>query len=222
MLLSHKHAFIYLKTFKTAGTSVEIYLEPACLPDEHPYEEAHYRDAVVSTAGVIGQRNPLRVDTSWFNHMSAAQVREQVGDSWERYLKFCCVRHPYDKVVSFFWMRIEGALRETLALSPFETVQATFRSWVASNGLPDDRPIYTIDDMPVVDQVIRFEYLAEDLQALCRRLGLPWRPERLGRYKGEFRTRPEPFSAYYDAASREIVDRAYEREFGWFGYSRQL
>jgi hypothetical protein len=221
MLLSHRHAFIYLKTFKTAGTSVEIYFETACLPDDHPYEETHYRAEIVTSTGVIGQRDPQASTASWFNHMPAVLVREQVGPDWDRYLKFCCVRDPYDKVVSAFWMRLDTELRQTLASAPFETVRACFQDWIAVDDLPDDRAIYTIDGRLIVDDVIRYERLVDDLRRICERLGMTWAPARLKRYKGEFRVRPEPFADYYDATSRDQVGRAYDREFEWFGYARQ-
>ena len=32
MLVSHARKFIYTKTLKTAGTSVEVFLEPYCRP----------------------------------------------------------------------------------------------------------------------------------------------------------------------------------------------
>ena len=34
MIISHKHNFIFIKTRKTAGSSVELYLENFCGPDD--------------------------------------------------------------------------------------------------------------------------------------------------------------------------------------------
>jgi hypothetical protein len=37
MLVSHQRKFIYTKTVKTAGSSVESYFEPYCIsPEEYP------------------------------------------------------------------------------------------------------------------------------------------------------------------------------------------
>ena len=220
MLLTHRHAFIYLKTIKTAGTSVEIYFERACLPEDHGYEELHFRNALVTEAGVIGQRGGVATD-EWYNHMPASMVRDKVGPIWDRYLKFCCVRDPYDKVVSAFWMQIGDAEREALITAPFSKVQERFEAWVAISDLGRDRYIYTIDGQPVVDDVIRYETLTEDLRRICERTGVPYEPWRLGRYKGEYRQRPEPAEAYYGAESLAIVGEAYDREFEWFSYNRR-
>jgi hypothetical protein len=53
MLVSHQRKFIYTKTVKTAGSSVESYFEPYCIsPEEYPLHrpgELHE-----SEQGIIG------------------------------------------------------------------------------------------------------------------------------------------------------------------------
>jgi hypothetical protein len=44
MLISHVCRFIFLKTLKTAGTSVEIYLEPYCVDPKSYSGEIHHRN----------------------------------------------------------------------------------------------------------------------------------------------------------------------------------
>ena len=59
MLISHRHRFIYTKTIKTAGTSVEIYFEEACIPPGSDIERGHGIPETVTEAGVIptGERS---------------------------------------------------------------------------------------------------------------------------------------------------------------------
>ena len=53
-LVSHKHQFVFLKTRKTAGTSIEMLLEPFCAPPGHvPVERT---EGMVTPHGVIGHR----------------------------------------------------------------------------------------------------------------------------------------------------------------------
>ena len=53
MLFSRRYRFIYAKTAKTAGTSVEDYVEPYCmrLGEQTP---SHIREACESEAGIVG------------------------------------------------------------------------------------------------------------------------------------------------------------------------
>src|SRR5215831_6473803 len=92
MLVSHLCRFIYLKTIKTGGTSVEIYFEPWCVPPAQWRGEQHSRAESVSEWGIVGARGSadgfVRPDCAWYNHMPAAAVREKVGSSiWNSYFK---------------------------------------------------------------------------------------------------------------------------------------
>ena len=73
MLISHRKRFIYTKTVKTAGTSVEVYFEPWCLP-ENTWTFSHARDQTVCADGIIGYRGNNRGDSSWWNHMPASLI----------------------------------------------------------------------------------------------------------------------------------------------------
>ena len=91
MLVSHRTNFIYTKTVKTAGTSVESYFEPYCM-NEGEWEFMHLRDKYVSEAGIIGARGKNARDDIWWNHMPAVQIETLLGsETWEQYFKFCVV-----------------------------------------------------------------------------------------------------------------------------------
>jgi hypothetical protein len=163
MLLSHRKKFINLKTIKTAGTSVEIFFEPYCLPESSSHEEAHAITETVSDAGIVGSRMELwKKEHKFYSHMRAAEVREAVGEAvFNAYFKFCIVRNPFDKAVSFFWwtqFKKPGRWDE-LNKAPFDSVRAAFSAFIQSARLPADRDVYTIDGALAVDAFIRFERL---------------------------------------------------------------
>jgi len=88
MLVSHRKKFIFLKTRKTAGTSVEIYLEPYCLPPVEPFVATHRRQESVTPAGIVGYRGPNNDASQYSNHMTAKALKPLVGDDvWNSYLK---------------------------------------------------------------------------------------------------------------------------------------
>jgi hypothetical protein len=219
MLISHICRFIYLKTRKTAGTSVEIYFEPYCVDPKNRPGDIHNRAAVVSNWGVVGSRGSA--NSSWYNHMSAAEIRRLTGpEIWESYYKFCVVRNPFDKVVSYFWHDITTELREEYRCADFGVVRKAFAEWTGLRRFPIDAWIYTDARAPVVNDFIRYERLHEDIRAVCGRLAIPWQPERLGRYKSEYRKRAEPFAEYYTSEAASRVEETFEWELDHLGYAK--
>ena len=219
MLLSHRNRFIYLKTIKTAGTSVEIYFEPYCYDEREYPGPTGRRLEYTSEAGIVGFRGN-GTGAKWWNHMPAALVRDYIGnDVWNSYLKFCCIRNPYDKAVSEFWRALPAEERLRLRAIPFVEVRSRFSTWLCSSTKTFlDRAVYTIEGQICVNAVIRYECLLADLERICRRLEIPFQAERLGRYKGDRRLRSEPWQAYYDLPRAEIIQNTFALEFEWFGY----
>lgn len=219
MLVSHRYEFIFTKTVKTAGTSVELFLEPFCAVDGHKVKRM--TDAVESPAGIIGARGaPARVEGArWYNHMPAALIKAQLGDAlWSAYHKFTIVRNPYDKMVSWFHFR-QLPRKESDGLA-FAEIKARFRRFVLA-GIPPpmiDRDKYTIDGSVCVDRFLRYESLAADLQGLAAGLGLDVAGRELPRAKGRFRPQGFDVRDYYDNDSAAAVAEAFDFELRTFDY----
>jgi hypothetical protein len=179
VLVSHRYNFIYTKTVKTAGTSVESYFERFCMP-KNEWSFSHFRDEYVSESGIIGCRRFERpADCKWWNHMPAAMIRERIGEeAWSNYLKFCVIRNPYDKALSaFYYFKNPDYRSENNATAKFTDLdkeRSEFEDWLCSGEPPIDRDKYLIDGQFCLDEVIRYETLATDLEGLCARLHIPW------------------------------------------------
>ena len=212
MLVSHRESFIYTKTAKTASTSVESYFEPFCLPAGAWQFIEHEREETVCAEGIIGYRGEHTAGKRWFNHMSCAAIREQLGATlWDRYFKFAVIRDPFDKLLSgyFFQQRPKGSTKELIE---------GFRGWVRAGGAIVDRHTYTLDGEVCMDYFIRFERLEEGVETVCHRLGLPFEAARLPWLKAQFRERSVPLQEFYD---RDTCDRAaaiYAFELDYFHY----
>jgi hypothetical protein len=221
VLLSHRHHFIYTKTLKTAGTSVEIYFEDACLPPENTVARGHQIGETITPAGIIGYRGADHKGCTWYNHMPAKAIRDLIGpDAWNSYYKFCVVRDPFDKLVSLWWFNNarEGRRYEE---EDFARIRTDFSAWCVGH-LPHaiDRDKYLIDGVVSMDYFIRYEALLDSLAHVCRQVGFPFRPEAMGRFKSESRLRAEPCDEYYEASAITAVEAAFRWEFDYFGYSR--
>jgi hypothetical protein len=196
MIISHRHRFIFIKTTKTAGTSIEVFLAQCCGDDD-----------VVTPFGVAEAGHVPRNHEAYYNHMAAAEVRQQVGEEvWRSYFKFCFERNPWDKVVSMYYFTRGRHGQQELAFDDF----------VRRRAFPIDHPKYLIDGRLAVDFVGRYETLATDLTDVCARLGLP--VPVLPRAKGQYREGDSDFQPHYDAELAAIVADAYRWEIDRFGY----
>ena len=225
MLISHKHRFVFTKTVKTAGTSVELLLEPFCAGAGHRVTET--TDAVESAVGVIGARGaPEAVQQArWYNHMPAAIIKAQLGAAtWDAYCKFTVVRNPYDKMVS--WFHFRHLPQSLCAEMDFAEIKARFRRYIlggarlAGDDLSPamDRDKYAIDGALCVDRLLRYEDLDAELRALAGRLGLDLAGRELPRAKGQYRPPGRHHRDYYDDDSAAVIARAFDFELATFGY----
>ncbi len=216
MLVSHQHRFIFLKSVKTAGTSVEIFFERFCLPPDVPSVE--YREEVVTPHGIVGAR-PRREDSTWWNHMAASQVKAKLGDVvWRQYFRFSCVRNPFDAVVSMFWWTCRSEPNKFDG-RPFADVREAFQQWLSNAALPTNTSIlFQTDGSLAVDDVVKYESLVDDVARICERLGVEYLSSQFGAFKTGIRKSSWPSSDYYDVKSARIVSQKFEHYRGHFSY----
>jgi Sulfotransferase family len=218
MLVSHRHKFIYTKTVKTGGTSVESYFEPFCMVNGE-WSQVHFREEYVSSSGIIGYRGHTPPQTvTWWNHMPAANIKALLGEEiWSNYFKFCIVRNPYEKAVSAYYFFKKNSADTVSSVKIDES--SLFEQWLESSGPPIDRDKYLIDGQFCLDHVIRYESLNQDLKELCHRFRLPWKPAGLPNFKRGIRPKNISLEHLYTEKSKALVSTAYQFELAYFGYS---
>jgi hypothetical protein len=221
MLISHRHQFIYTKTIKTAGTSVEIYFEDACIPPDSDIPRGHGIAETITDAGVVGYRGVDPGESRYFNHMPASDIRALVGpEVWDSYFKFCVVRNPFDKLVSLWWVIVNSDPRYAEIVSDFSSIRTEFSHWcVEAAASAVDRDKYLIDDRVVMDYFIRYESLLADIARVCDRVSFPFQPDRLGQYKSGLRVISRPSVEYYEPSAAGVVRDVFGWELEYFGYT---
>lgn len=228
MILSHEHKFIFLKTKKTAGTSIELALSQLC-GDEDVITPLAPSDEALRTNGRGAQnwrqhgwwqsRRPLwkrrmfRVaaqDYGFYNHMTAAAAKELIGDDrvWRTYFKFAFDRNPWDREVSYYYHCFRGG-----------EARPSFDRFVQSDRRArlNNYEIYSLNGDVAVDFVGRYEHLEEDLKAALAQAGVTGDFE-LPRAKGNFRTDKRPYREYYTRDTQALVGAWYEPEITLLGY----
>ena len=156
MLISHRKKFIYTKTVKTAGTSVELFFEKYCFADRE-WKFSHARDEYSSASGIVGYRGADKGSSTFYNHMPAEELKNLLGKQiWDNYHKFTVIRNPFDKMVSAFY-HFEKKNKADKYLADGKSDTQRFREWVLGGGEIIDRSAYMIDG-----EIVRHK--AEDYQ----------------------------------------------------------
>lgn len=200
MVISHKHQFIFVKTAKTAGTSLEVFLSGVCGDEDiltpiEPYVSPH--------------RARNHEAKGFYNHMPALDIRRQVEPSvWGDYFKFCVERNPWDKTLSHFYMERHRADGKLTLEEYFEKRMccSSFHLYADNAGAL------------LVDHIIRYEELTAGLRHVFSSLGIPFDGELGVRAKSGYRTDRRHYREVYSARQRDRVAKHFEREIALLDY----
>lgn len=228
MILSHKHKFIFIKTNKTAGTSIEIALAKHCGPDDIITPIGDDDEEIKRELGYPGPQNYTGVvdrgliggflhkfskkqKEKFYNHMPAREIKPRIEpEVWRDYYKFCVERNPWDRVVSLYYWRTRDKKNPP---SIAEYVASKAPNSLKRKG----RGLYTIGGEIVVDKVCLFENLTEDLEEVRKLVGIP-EPLELPRAKSKFRPTQKSYQEALGEKERERIAKLFSDEIGLFGY----
>lgn len=206
MIISLTHRFVFIKTIKTAGSSIEVALsqhceESAIVTPLYPPEPTH---------------RPRNFEALQFEpHTPAATIRARLGAGvWDGLTKVTVERNPWDKMVSWYgWQRHLAAL--DCDFNSFIVRCAELRRWPYL--FPASAELYSIDGVICVERAIRFERLEEDFAAVFNN-GFGLGPMALPHAKIGHRPTCGDYRALYDVRARNLVAQRYAREIDSFDY----
>jgi hypothetical protein len=201
-VLSVSHRFLFIHIPKTGGNSVQNVLR------------AYSEDDIV-------RLNPLQDGLERFEvrnarypyhkHSSLAEYQSLLDPSlFADLYKFCCVRNPWDRLISFYFSphrRVTEWSRDEFARLVADTPPMIAHLGDAGG---DEAPTRT---SPAVNYVMRFERLQEDFDEVCRRLGIARGP-----LPHRNRSRRGHYSEYYDSELRDLVAEHHAPDIECFGY----
>jgi len=228
MIISHTHKFIFIKSLKTAGTSIEAALSNHCCGNDVvvPINDfGHNRDP---DGGFV--HRAMNADDFYRKigqHVDAATIKaREPAEVWDSYLKFSIVRNPWDRALSyFFWeKRRDPSIRPHkrfyhylgVPFNEFEVIKDHFSEFIKSRTLENNDRFYIIDSKPCVDFVIRYEHLEEDFNEVCKRLGIS--AYSIPHLKTGIRKKSRHFTDYYDNITKKIVAELHRSDLNFFGY----
>ena len=238
MLISHSNKFIFLKTQKTAGSSIEDIIV------------RNFFDASVDMCSGSPDEGAARVGMFAFDnsypdqHLGWYRVVDMVGlDTWNKYTKFVVERNPWDKMVSHFYWHTKNSTH----LKPYRDDVSNFKHWMdnviskfidvetptkyknrypatavrlAYHNPPVDWHIYTQRDKIVVNHVLQYDTLTDQLVSLFNnKFGLQLTKEMVEgtRLKSNY-NRSYYTELYEDTFHIEMVSDLFRKEIKQFNY----
>jgi len=221
MILSRKYRFIFIKTAKTAGTSIEVFLSKHCGPQDIvtpivPSVEGHqprnYEGFINPIPEILERpgklfsslRHTMMSCTKFYNHMPAREVKNRVPTKvWNGYFKFCVERNPWDKVLSHYYMH---AAREGGALSLDE--------YLARGRFPLNYFRYTdrSGEKLIVDRLVRYESLLTELPEVFASLNIPFGGTLGVTAKSDYRADRRPYQEAFNDEQRRLIEKAFAKE----------
>lgn len=226
MIASRKHGFIFIKTMKTAGTSIEFVLSPYCASEDIVTPIGAQQDLARFAASGVLPRNFATSDIekryrkglqkgnakllkavrrdlpegSLWAHALPDEIRSRVGAFWDAAYRFTVERHPYDKVLS------------RAAMTRFDIDRVVF-----DDRLYVGHPWYLSDGRLLVDNVVMFDRLDDDVAQVMTRFGLPRTTLPRARYTERDR---RPAREQLSATQRDFIYEQCAPEFELFGWER--
>jgi len=201
-MISLQHNFLFLHIPKTGGNSVQQVLRD--------YAE----DQIVCTAPFQDGVERFGLKNDRFNlhkHSPLRDYRRELGEPlFGRLFKFCCVRNPWERAVSFYFSPHRGPIewnRDAFIDLLREVVPSTAFVALDESDFSNRSPFRNVDG------VMRFERLNADFRDVCGRIGVPFQELPVRNQSSR-----EHFARYYDPELVDLVARQFRHEIDFFGY----
>jgi hypothetical protein len=203
MILSHEHKFIFVKTRKTAGSSLEKLVHPYLNPE---------RD--ICTGSARDETSPINAgDYGADGHTKWRTIADKDPLPWENYYKFTIERNPWDKVVSsYFWHK---------KIKEHQFGDLEFEEYIKTcQLLPIDWEMYAHQDGLLVDEVFLYEDMDKMYKTLNDRFGFNITKEQRANTKLKSGIRKvKDYKDMHTKITINFVSKLFENEIKTFGYS---
>ena len=242
MIFLRNRSMLFLKSHKTAGTSLEIALSRFAEADDVVTPIMKLDQQIRQQLGFPGPQNyqavgaevllrhPIdlwranRLRSKYWAHMPSASVKRAVGnDVWQSCERVTVIRNPFEKAISWFFWDQREFLKNKYPQK--EIVSELFPSWINSNvsNFLADQNICRLDGLPAMTRYLKYEELSDELKSLELDSHLPGLQATFSSVRAKSGHRPtwatrERFLSD-NRAVRKKIESIYDWEVNEFGYS---
>jgi hypothetical protein len=228
MILSHKHKFIFLRTKKTAGTSLEIHLSQYCGDNDVITLDDSEAEKMKKEKGVFSRNYKLpiseyrlsdwkillrtlskkKIRHKYSNHMTASDLKKVLPKKiWDSYFIFCFERNPYEKAVSAYLYHIRT---HNLDIDYY-----SFEEFLNKNNYYRNFHRYAIDHEIAIN-VFEYKNINKEIARFLTGLGIKNQTQ-IPQAKAHQKRRKH-YSNYYNSTTKKIVQKNCIQELKQFEY----
>lgn len=222
MIISHHFKFIFIKTNKTAGTSIEWALSKHLKAGDMltTIIEEDERQKQINTEGLIYLNKDLSPKLRRkFKPHSALSIAHKVFPETKDYFSFGVLRNPFNRYISGFRYHksqaIQKAIDET-AISNLEfSLQDQFHQYINSNQglglMHKGRDLFDYCDAEgnhtSINMILKLEDIERTIESCLCPLGLHINPKEIPHLKSQFIKIPRTINLWSQENLKTIADR---------------
>ncbi len=223
MIISHKHKFVFIKTAKTGGSTIENILGDH-LGNKDIASGSAYKDS--GNISPTMKRNFPNLDypdsLGGYSHLPASLIYEKffAGRKPKDYFVFTIERNSYDKAVSHWWWhtrrkkQMKGMPRSRIKFEDYlkRLIQEP------DNNNPSCWRRYT-DESICVDHIYQYDQWDQMFKDLSQRFSLKINMDNTKNIRLKDSKKPfEHYSEAYKNKEQELVKQLFSHEIKHFGY----
>jgi len=168
MIISHNNKFIWIKSRKTASSSIEIALNKIC--DYNDYINI-LKENWQTQKNYVNLNNQYKLrDFDILPHEPIYSLKQKSikydilnETQWNEYYKFTVERNPWTKVISLYYYFKDSKWDNYNTPRQFMNTDL----WKICYNWP----LYTMDDKILVDHIMRYEHINYEINQLSNKLG---------------------------------------------------
>lgn len=201
MFISHKYQFIFIKTRKTAGSSLEKFFLNIH-DNNNEYVFGGMPPEYLSPINCVGD----------VEHKGWMWIEKNFPNEWKKYYKFTVERNSWDKVVSlYFWQKHYGPWK----IKPFDEYIKTQKK-LFNRGCWG---LYTENNNLKVHNIIQFENLHNNFKKIAYNIGIPYTNELLHIKLKSSQRKNRFYQEMYNEETKKLVEKSYKSVIDFFQYT---